>query len=145
MDERELQTRYRELQRIPCAFERIVLTRRCGCECAQRFHIAEREGVRCDSRPAYDACAGLLARLHGLARFALHLTDAAAPLPHGKELKVQGGGLEGLQRVVGDGPDVVNIRALVAGTLDRYGDFAAIPADELVRAISSYKGRAARR
>ena len=144
MEENELRKAYRELQQIPCAFEKAVLSRRCECECAQRFNVAEREGVTCTTRTAQPDCMALLSLLHEHARFTLRLIDPDSPLPHGKEIKVQCGGLLGLQRLLQ--PDlqderVGNVHALVQNALRRYGSFEKLPTEEIVRGIATFQAR----
>jgi hypothetical protein len=82
----------------PCAFEKAILARFCSCSLAERQNIAEREAVACGSPPAREQCAALRALLRQNSAFALKLTQVHAPLPHAKEMKVQCGGLRGLQQ-----------------------------------------------
>lgn len=147
MDENELRKTYLDLQDIPCAFEKIVLTGRCGCEKAKKFNLAEREGISCTQLSAQQNCVEFLALAHEHAKFALHLTHLSCPLPHSKELKVQGGGLLGLLRAIfpdRDGGRVENIDALISEAHSRYDGLAAIPAVEIVRAIAGYQARPSR-
>ncbi len=146
MDEKKYRKTYDELQGIPCVFEKILLARRCDCRNARRFAIAEREGVKCDSRIAQRDCAALLLLLHQYARFALHLPDATPPLPHGKEIKVQGGGLLGLQRTIH--PEIKNekvndVYGLIINARELYEELASVPVEEIIRGISTYQGRRA--
>jgi len=100
--------------------------------------------VRCTSEVAHPDCAELLELLHRYARFALHLSEADAPLPHGKEIKVQGGGLLGLQQIVwperaDEGVDDISVLLKSAG--NRFCEWDEIPTAEIVRAIATYQGR----
>ena len=144
MDKKAFQKSLREMQGIPCAFAKILLARRCECECAERFAIAEREGIRCASRLAQSDCVSLLTVLHEQARFALGMTEVPASLPHSKELKIQGGGLEGLKQVVhgsAQTPGVENVHSLVSLVEKQFGGFNALPTEEIIRAIATYQVR----
>lgn len=144
MDENEFRKTYRRIKGVDCVFERIILTRRCGCVHARKFNLAEREGVSCADHNARQGCVELLELLHTHARFALQLTDVRGPLPHGKEIKVQGGGLLGLQRTLhadNRADTVENVRALIQGAQSRFGALDQVPAAEIVKSITGYQGR----
>ncbi|GAB4348425.1 MAG: hypothetical protein Kow006_09110 [Gammaproteobacteria bacterium] len=145
MDETELRKAYRSLQTLPCPFEKVLLARLAGCECARRFNLAEREGVSCECRRAQPDCVALLEMLQERARFTLHQTETDKPLPHGKAIKLQAGAVKGLQRLLfspGESDDTAeNIRALVRGGLERFGELSVWPTDEIVRAIAAFQAR----
>lgn len=147
MDENELRKTYLDLQDIPCSFEKIILSGRCGCENAKKFNLAEREGISCASQAAQLDCAEFLGLVHEHARFALHLTHITGPLPHAKEIRVQGGGLTGLKQTLApDSADesVEDIYALITDAKEQFGSLADIPMEEVIRSISHYQGRAVR-
>ena len=78
------------------------------------------------------------------ARFALKITSVETELPHGKEIKVQTGGLLGLQRILR--PDLVTDKVSdVAGSLGRgvqtYGSLEQLPYREIVKSIVNFEGR----
>ena len=87
----------------------------------------------------------LLDNLRRNARFSLHVTHAQGPLPHAKEIRVQTGGLLGLQKLLHPetiGQDkVADIGSLTQEALVHYGTLAALPYERIVQAIVSYKGR----
>jgi hypothetical protein len=144
MDEQEYKDTYRALNEIACPFEKSILSRQCGCEYAQRFHLADREGVGCCSAPAQVHCVALLALLHRNAQFALKTTQVLEGLPHAKEMKVQVGGLLGLQGILfpqEEGRQVQNIFRLIQAARETYVDLESLPYQRVVKAIAGYQGR----
>lgn len=145
MDQDAFRETYREVNEVCCAFEKSVLTNECGCRQAQRFCIAEREGVRCRSADAQRRCLRWLELLREHTRFALRSEDEPRLLPHGKAIRLQVGGMRGLARVLeteGYGPapggDVEQTlsRAEVA-----FGALEAAPFSELMRDVAAYRIR----
>ena len=139
MDENELRKTYLDLQDIPCAFEKIILSGRCGCGNAQ--------GISCATQSAQLSCTEFLRLVHEHARFALHLTHITGPLPHAKEIKVQGGGLMGLRQTLepdSESESVDDIHALITDAKKRFGALADVPMEEVIRSISHYQGRSMR-
>ncbi|HIE00161.1 MAG TPA: hypothetical protein EYP59_07710 [Thiotrichaceae bacterium] len=145
MDEREYQQVRERLNQCPCVFEKAILTNRCGCEKCQRLNLAERELATCTSPTAQQRCIELLDQLYQNARFALKQPHLTAPLPHGKVMKVQCGGLLGLQTLLFSEsttqPAVGNIDALITQALETYGDLKKLPYQEVVKFISHYQVR----
>lgn len=118
MDEDAYKLAREELNPLACAFEKALLSRCCNCELATRKNIAEREMVACRSAVSRQNCRTLRELLHANARFTLKLSHAG-PIPHARELKVQCGGLIGLQRVVGE-QSIQNIHGLVLRAQDKF-------------------------
>jgi len=149
MDEQEFQQARENLNQCPCPFEKALLSSRCGCAQFRRLNIAERESAACISPTAQRRCAELLELLYQNARFALKQAHLEGPQPHAKAMKVQCGGLLGLQTVLdsqsAETPaPVENIDALVTQTLDKFGEFQKLPYFEIVKFISNYQVRAKR-
>lgn len=130
-----------EINRLPCVFERALLARHGVCELALRHQIAERETVACAQPVARAACA----QLHGLLReksaFALKLTETTRILPHAMVMKIQCGGLDGLQAVIDPEAPAPDVHRLVREAQARYGELAALPWSEVVKGVSAWKAR----
>jgi hypothetical protein len=145
MDEQEFKATCKTLNSLPCPFEKAILTRRCNCDRARRLHVAEREVMACISPAAQADCQVLLELLRKSASFTLKLTQVKGPLPHAKEIKVQIGGLLGLQRLVTveDPPrgEVGNIYALVKRAQAEFGNLIDLPFHEIVPSIATFQGR----
>ncbi|MGD8629402.1 MAG: hypothetical protein PVH38_05805 [Gammaproteobacteria bacterium] len=145
MEEQEYRDTYHKLNKRRCVFEKTISSRRCTCEKAQRFHLADREGIACRSAAGNALCTELLNCLRRKARFALHLTQAEAPLPHAKEIKVQTGGLLGLQALLhpekSGQENVDNAIGLIDLAMQRFGKVAELPYDVIIQAIVKFEGR----
>jgi len=148
MEENEYRETYQSINERRCVFEKTINSRRCSCKQSQRFNLADREGVACKSVSGNALCTELLDRMRRNARFALHLTHADRPLPHAREIKVQTGGLLGLQGLLrpeqAEQENVDNAIGLVDCAIERYGNLAALPYDVLVQAIVRFEGRTRR-
>ncbi len=135
----------RDLDERPCAYEPSILTNNAACSEARKYCIAEREGVHCASERARSDCIALLEILRRQARFALHVADEHAALPHAKAMRVQIGGLRGVQAALA--PDepiprrISDIRRTVKAALAQFGDLSRLPFQEIVKEIAAYQGR----
>ncbi len=145
MEENEYRSTYHAINPLRCVFEKSLLTRRCHCELSSRFCLADREGIACSSVPTQAHCRTLLNQLRENARFALKLTTHSNKLPHGKEIKVQNGGLLGLQAAIhpqhAQDREVADIASLVSEALLHYGALDKLPYEAIVRSIVSFQGR----
>ena len=148
MDEQEFKEIYQAVNDRRCVFEKAALTRMFACEKLIRMNIAEREAAGCSNPAAQVQCGDLLERLRQSAAFTLKLTHVAGPLPHAKELKVQCGGLLGLQRNVDGDTEtrgVANVHGLVEAAKNIYGDLGAFPFQDIVKSVGEFQGRRPRR
>lgn len=147
MDEMEYQTIREILNQCPCPFEKALLSSRCTCAKFQRLNIAEREAAACILPAAQVRCIALLEQLYQNARFALKQPRMDKPQPHNKAMKIQCGGLLGLQAALSpecDNKQVENIDALVTQALKNYGELEKLPYQEIVKFISHYQVRVKR-
>ena len=158
MNEDEYRNIYSKVNQQRCVFEKMTLLRYGGCQYSQKLYLAEREAMSCQSSPAQKNCLLLLNEMREKARFSLQITQADAPLPHSKELRVQAGGMYGLQQYLDnkdtadtkelnndklrfDGnvtPPVKNIHQTITDALAAYGDIDKFPFDEIVKTINIF-------
>lgn len=148
----------------PCAFEKAMLAGACACSLAARCNIAEREAVACNSALAREECAVLCALLRQKSAFALKLTHVEGPLPHVKQMKVECGGLRGMQqaaapaadvpasvvpqelsRQAGSRPSVADVHLLVRACAEKFGGLANLPYSAIVQSVVAYQIRRRRR
>ena len=145
MDQDQFRQTYREVNEVYCAFEKSVLTNECGCRCAERFCIAEREGVHCRSEQGQTRCLRWLDLLREQARFALRTEEDRRILPHGKAIRLQVGGMRGLLGVLaeaGNTPATVeDVDGLLAEAEDRFGALEALPFSKIMREVAAYQVR----
>lgn len=142
MDETAYRQIYSEIISRPCAFEKAILAGCVACERSARIQIAEREAVTCNSASSLSRCTSLHDSLRQNFSFALHRVQDGTPLPHTQEMRVQCGGLKGLQHVLDGTAEVANVDVLVAFVLQRWGELEEIPYSEVVHAAAlCYRGR----
>jgi hypothetical protein len=145
MEEQEYRDTYQEINPCRCIFEKAINSRRCTCDQSARFCLADREGVGCNSDIGNRRCIELLDSMRRNARFSLQLTRAEGPLPHNKEIRVQTGGLLGLQKLLrpelANSDTVVDIHGLVEQAISEYRQLEALPYDRIVQSIVSFQGR----
>lgn len=142
MDQDEFRQTYREVNEVYCAFEKSVLTNECRCRCAERFCIAEREGVHCNCQPSQQRCLRWLELLREQARFALRTEDDRRLLPHGKAIRLQVGGMRGLNDIMAEESDASDdVDAALAAAQERFGALEAVPFSVVMRAVAAYQVR----
>ena len=145
MEEQEYKDTYNAVNERRCVFEKTINSRRCSCAKSARFHLADREGIACKSASGNALCIELLNSMRRNARFALHLTSADAPLPDAKEIKVQTGGLLGLQGLLhpdrAEAANIDNIIGLIDLAVQRYTRLQELPYTVIVQAIVRFQGR----
>ncbi len=145
MDEDQYRSVYRSVNQRKCVFEKAINARHCNCSCSRRFNLADREGVACNSDSRYEDCLKLLLHLRQNASFALRIARIDGQLPHANEIRVQAGGLSGLQEVVlkqdPTAPDMNDIAGLLGAAEQHFGQIEDFPYAEIIKAITSFKGR----
>ena len=161
MDEDKYRSVYKEMNPTRCYFEKLLLLRYGNCEQAKKLFLAEREAYACDSATAQQQCFRLLEHLRSNSRFSLQVTQADGPLPHAKEIKVQAGGLFGLQQLLGDQnvtqtdilndddakfgeqsqqqAPIENVYATINDAVTQYKELNSIPYNEIVKTIMNFK------
>jgi len=149
MDDDAFRRAYQEVDGRACPFEKAILTNHAGCARAQRFCIAEREGVHCTSDAAQARCLAFLDRVRRQGRFALKDLDSQAALTHAKAMRVQVGGLRAVELILSPGEPVPerieDIDGLLRAALDALGGLEGLPAQTILEQIAAYRGRRAGR
>jgi hypothetical protein len=139
------ETAYRQTRRAaidhPCPFEQALLTRCAACALEQRRHIAEREAVACVDAEARAACTALLGLLRRNAAFALHRVRQEERLTHAQEMKVQCGGLAGLQQALTGADTVDDVSALMRAARRSRGGLEDLPWSEIVQSVAAWQPR----
>ncbi len=149
MDQEAFRETYWEVNDCFCAFEKSVLTHQCDCSQAEKFCIAEREGVRCSSKAHQTRCLDLLDVLRKQAHFALRTPKEDTKLPHGKAMRIQVGGMRGIRALLT--PDIHHSDPIedIQQTLNqaeaRFGSLEAMPFSHIMPSIAAYQGRIRRR
>lgn len=139
MDERAYQTSRQAANPQPCVFEKALLAGCAQCNKSQRLSLAEREVVACGSAVAKINCQTLASLFHERATFVLHLPRAGTPMVHAKTMKLQCGGLQGLQAALG-APDR-EVHAMVQQVLANGNSLLDLPWQDIVNAIALWQLR----
>jgi hypothetical protein len=125
-----------------CIFEKSILTSCAACSKAEKHNIAEREAVACTDKEALDRCIALRDLLRHSFTFALGRPHIDGPMPHAQEMRMQCGGLKGLQYALDESDDVRDVASLVVMALQKFGKLDELPYSLIVkRANIVYKGR----
>lgn len=124
-----------------CPFDKAILAGCCACELAEKHYVAERETVVCTEDSACLSCL----KLHGLLRhnsaFALRQIHDEAPITHAQEMKLQCGGLLGLQQALDGADTVADVAGLVAAAQQKFGSLENFPYAQIVQSVASFKLR----
>ncbi len=144
MDQDAFRTTYKQVNERFCAFEKSILTNQCNCSQAEKFCIAEREGVHCKIDDGQARCLDILQNLREQSRFALHSSNESQKiLPHGKAIRIQVGGMRGIYHALF--PDreipqtVSDIDDILLKALQQYGDFRQLPYSLVMQQIAAYQ------
>jgi len=110
--------------------------------CSQGRQVARRGGpdIACGSADGHQRCARLFELLKTAGLKELAMEDDLLTMPHSALLKIQYGGLLGLQRQLGESADsVADIDKLVCRIEEQYGDLEVVPLDSVASEIAAYK------
>jgi hypothetical protein len=139
MDEMAFQAARQALTPSACVFAKAVLAG-CGqCVLARRTAMAEREVITCGSEIAHINCNTLNNLFRERALFALRLPRHGEPIAHAKAMKLQCGGLRGLQHAL-ESP-VADVHGLVQLAMRDGGSLLDLPWDQIVASISAWELR----
>jgi hypothetical protein len=129
-----------------CPFSAPLVTRQFGCTVSQEVIHRGGTEINCTDAAAHARCDRLFQRLKAEALPAFGVEDDLLSMPHSVLVKIQYGGLLGLQRLLQATPQVAerveDVRTLVAEAALRFGDQP--PCAPLVEDITAFKPRARR-
>ena len=147
MDEQQYKSTYQNINPQRCVFEKAINSRVCNCSKACRFNLADREGVACNSSISLNRCSQLIEILRKKARFALQRTEVNQALAHAQEIKIQNGGLLGLQFQVREiqQESVNDIDCLISDAENMFNKLDDFPYSQIMQVISNYQIRKSRR
>jgi hypothetical protein len=131
------------MEEYKCAFSNTLVTGQFGCEKGEQVTRRGGPDVACASDEAHQQCEKLFQRMKQAALPAFGVEDDLLSMPHSVLVKIQFGGLLGLQRLQGDSTDVSavvkNIHGLVGQAIGKHGGLDAIPCQAFVEDMTSYK------
>lgn len=152
MEEKEYKSTYNELASVRCVFEKALTNHRAKCQLANHFCLADREGYSCESSDASSNCKELLEILRQKSLFVLKLRDFDGRLPHNMEIRVQVGGIKGIEGLQDASTEnkpndqiTKNIHAVVDLAIKNYGSLENLPYSEVIKSVEQFQGRRRRR
>jgi len=147
VEESEYKSTYSEIASIRCEFEKSLTNNKARCDYSRHFWLADREGYTCKSEESSAKCRGLLEKLRENSRFILKLQQAGDKLPHNMEIRVQAGGLSGIQQLLTPGQqnNIEDIHALIERAEAEFGSLEQMPYNQIVQSIRRYQGRKSRK
>jgi len=138
MDEAAYRRARAQTNGLPCVFQGALQARGATCELMAQRSLAEREVLSCTRPTAHINCEILLNLFHERATFPLHLKPGA-PLTHATELRLQSGGLLGLQKAL-TAPNV-DVHQMVQQAQTIHGGLAELPWLLIVDSIKAWQPR----
>lgn len=123
-----------------CPFAAPMTKGQVGCHNAQE--VVRRGGSEYDCRSPehHNVCMDLFARLKAEALPAFGVEDDLTVMPHSVLVKIQGGGLMGLSRLLDESAaPIADVADLVGWVQERYGSLAQVPYADIVVDMTSYK------
>jgi hypothetical protein len=143
VEEQHYRQACQDINPAPCPYERSILTPYCACEKSQPILIAERESCNCTAADMQENCQSYLHYVRSKASFALKETRSNEPLPYSKEMKIQCGGLLGLQSIIDHSNEqaVENVHQLMSKALQQYSCFEELPMEPVLKAINQFQIR----
>ncbi len=126
-----------------CAFNSTLNADQFGCQYSKAVVRKGGLEVACTGKNVHERCALLFEKMKYAVLPELGLKDDLLSIPHSVLVKVQFGGLLGLQRKYGaaepQAARVDNIHELVTTALTKCGDLDSIPYQEFVGDITGYR------
>ncbi len=147
MDEDNYRQAYERINTAPCVFEKGILSLKCQCAYQHLFRLADRQGVGCTDVPMQQSCRLFLDHLRQQTRFIFKI-NIDGPLPHNKEIKVQNGGMLGMQKLMlaeSNSEIVEDIAGLIMKSVECYGAIENIPYNQVIPSVANYKTRPKRK
>lgn len=141
VDESEFRQKLHSTDPQACPFGKAILALCCGCSLSRKRAIAEREVVICTGAAAREQCCGLYELLRRNSSFALKQAHADEPLTHARNMKVQCGGLHGLQQALDATEDVGDVAALVEASRQKFGSLEELPYSRIVQSVAAFQAR----
>lgn len=128
-----------------CPFSAPLITHHFGCALAKEVINRGGTEIACTHEAAQVRCAGVFGRLKANALPAFGVEDDLLSMPHSVSVKIQYGGLLGIQRLLSSPVEKIeNIDALLNQATTHWGSPEAMPCNDLISDITSFKPRARR-
>ncbi len=142
MDEAAFRQTLEATHPLLCPFGMALFSGCVACSQAGRMNLAERELIVCREADLQQRCVRMHDALRHNFGFAIHTLHDEAPIPHGQEMRIQCGGLRGLQDVLRGDAEVTDVDELMRAALQNWPEEGDIPFSAVVHAAHlHYQGR----
>lgn len=145
MDQDAYRKTFEQINERACLFEKCLFAGHAGCSQSEKFNLAEREGIHCKLEKAQVQCAELLKLLRHHSRFVLKASQESSVLSHAQALRIQVGGLRGLEQVMEQTQQqslyVPDIYSLINSAKAEYASLDKLPFNLIIQQIAAFKGR----
>ena len=138
MDESAYREALKSSVPLQCPFEKSILTHCADCSKSEKHNIAEREAVACISALEQNKCTSLHELLRNNFKFALGKSHIEGPLTHAQEMRIQCGGLKGLQFIVDGNEEMSDISELLARAIKNFGKMEDVPFSQIIRYANAH-------
>lgn len=129
------------METFKCAFNGTLVAQTFGCVHAEPVACRGGPDVACRSPASHRRCAEVFDRLKTAALPAFGVEDDLLSMPHSVLMKIQHGGLLGLQCLLDGAPAsrVENVDGLVERAIGQFQTADAIPCADVVADMTSYQ------
>lgn len=145
MDQDAYRKTYHQMNERFCLFEKCLFAGHAACTQSDRFNLAEREGIHCKSDNAQAQCGEFLNLLRHHSRFTLKSSDERDILSHAQALRLQVGGIRGLDQIIEVREEPVryveDIHQLLNRAARLYDSLDQLPFNEIIKQVAAFKGR----
>ncbi|AKH21819.1 hypothetical protein [Sedimenticola thiotaurini] len=146
MDQDAYRKTFEQINERACLFEKCLFAGHAGCSQSEKFNLAEREGIHCKQDKAQAQCGELLKLLRHHSRFVLKASQESGVLSHAQALRIQVGGLRGLEQVMEqqtqqDSRFIPDIYSLINRAKKEYGALDNLPFNLIIQQVAAFKGR----
>jgi hypothetical protein len=115
-----------------CPFAAPITSGRAACHCAHE--VVRRGGSEydCEMPASHERCCAVHARLRAVGLKAFDVDDDLTSMPHSVLVKIQSGGLTGLQRLLSDhGDQIEDVDGFLDRALSQFGGLDNVPFGQL--------------
>ncbi|MFV2059368.1 MAG: hypothetical protein ACC653_01720 [Gammaproteobacteria bacterium] len=134
-------------QNDKCAFSNTLITGHYSCSNATSVVRRGGNEISCGVIDASRKCENIYNKLKEIAAPVFDVDDDLLTMPHGIMVKIQHGGLLGLNTIVnGDSDNTISdISKLILATENKFNDFNDFPYESTINFMTSYKVRSRRK
>lgn len=125
-------------QELPCVFRSALFAQLATCSLMAKRSLAEREVLMCRQAPAHMNCETLERLFLERATFPLHLKPGS-PMTHATVMRLQAGGLQGLQQAVAT--QTPEVHGMVQQAQRQFGSLSDLPWADIVAHMLAWQPR----